>query len=52
MKNKPILSALFEFIWFRKIWWITPIVVMLLLIGLLTVMVETSGVSVWVYALF
>ncbi len=46
------LKDLFGFLWERKAWWITPIVLVLLLIGVLLALGSTAGVGPFVYTLF
>ena len=47
-----ILSEFFDFMKERKKWWLGPIVIMLLLLGLLIILTEGSAVAPFVYALF
>lgn len=47
-----ILGELYEFLNVRKKWWLTPIVIMLMLLGLLIVFTEGSAVAPFIYALF
>jgi hypothetical protein len=47
-----ILSEFFQFMKERKKWWLGPIVVMLVLLGLLIVLTQGSAVAPFVYALF
>lgn len=51
-KNKPLLVELWDFLKVRKVWWLTPIIVMLLLVGILIIFGQSSAVSPFVYALF
>ncbi len=46
------LKDLWNFLKERKAWWITPIVVFLLLIGLLLVFGSSSPVAPFIYTLF
>ncbi|MFM2374961.1 MAG: hypothetical protein RLZZ165_57 [Bacteroidota bacterium] len=46
------LKDLFRFIWERKAWWIAPIVLVLLLIGILLVMGGSSTMAPFIYTLF
>ncbi|MEK6646849.1 MAG: DUF5989 family protein, partial [Candidatus Firestonebacteria bacterium] len=36
----------------RKAWWITPIIIMLVLVGMLIILAQSSSVSPFIYALF
>ncbi len=46
------LSLIWGFLRSRKKWWLTPIVVFLVLLGLLIVLSEGSAVAPFIYALF
>ena len=46
------LGMIWDFLRVRKKWWVTPVVVFLLLIGLLLVSVQGSAVAPFVYTLF
>jgi hypothetical protein len=46
------LSTLWDFLRTRKKWWLTPVVVMLVLLGALIVLSESSAVAPFIYALF
>lgn len=50
--NKPILVEMWDFLKVRKAWWLTPILVLLLLVGVLIVFGQSSAVSPFIYALF
>lgn len=52
MAKFEIIRELSGFIWARKIWWIVPITVFLLFIGILLVFTESSAVAPFIYALF
>jgi hypothetical protein len=41
-----------EFLRTRKKWWVTPIVVFMLLIGVLMVLAQSSAVAPFIYTLF
>jgi hypothetical protein len=47
-----ILSEFYQFMKERKKWWLGPIMIMLLLLGLLIILTEGSAVAPFVYALF
>jgi hypothetical protein len=46
------LGELFHFLWQRKLWWLTPMIVVLLLLGVLIIFASTSGLGPFVYTLF
>ncbi len=50
--NKPILIEIWDFLKVRKVWWLTPIIIMLLLVGVLIIFGQSSAVSPFVYVLF
>jgi len=47
-----IAADLLAFLWHAKMWWMIPIVAVLLLLGLLIVFGSTTGVGPFVYTLF
>lgn len=55
-KNKSgkisILIEFWEFLKVRKKWWLGPIVIFLLLLGLLIVITEGSALAPFIYTLF
>ncbi len=51
-KNKPILVEIWDFLKVRKAWWLTPIIVMLILVALLIIFGQSTAVSPFVYSLF
>ena len=46
------LAELWDFMKTRKRWWLLPIVIMLVLLGLLIVLTEGSALAPFVYTLF
>jgi hypothetical protein len=47
-----IAGELLRFLWERKLWWLYPIVLVLLLFGLLLVFAQTSPFAPFIYTLF
>ena len=47
-----IIGELFKFLWERKLWWMIPIVMVLLLFGLLIFFTQSSAVAPFIYTLF
>jgi len=47
-----IVGELFRFLWDRKLWWMIPIVAVLLLLGLLIFFTQSSAVAPFIYTLF
>ena len=52
MANQSLISEFWEFLKFRKRYWLLPIVIVLFLLGALIVFTETSAVAPFIYALF
>ena len=52
MSKIAIIREFWEFLKVRKKWWLTPIVVMLLLLGTLIVLTEGSAIAPFIYTLF
>lgn len=50
--NKSLLRELWSFLKERKAWWLTPIIVMLILVGILIIFGQSSTLSPFIYALF
>ena len=53
VKSKlSIFGELWEFMRVRKVWWLGPIIILLILLGLLIIFAEGSALSPFIYALF
>ena len=52
MGKLAILKEFWGFLKVRKKWWITPIVIFLMLLGALIVLTEGSAVAPFIYTLF
>ena len=52
MSKLSIASEFWEFLKFRKKYWLGPIILMLLLMGALIVISEGSALAPFIYALF
>ena len=52
MARTGVLSQLWAFMKVRKKWWLGPIVVMLVLLGLLIVLTQGTAVAPFIYTLF
>jgi hypothetical protein len=50
--NKSIISQLWDFLKVRKAWWLTPIIITLLIVALLIILAQSSPASPFIYALF
>jgi len=47
-----IVGELFRFLWERKLWWMIPVIAVLLLLGILIFFTQSSAVAPFIYALF
>lgn len=47
-----IVGELFEFLWARKLWWLIPMVIVLILFGTLLILTQGSALAPFVYTLF
>jgi len=52
MANQSLISEFWEFIKYRKRYWLLPILIMLGLVSSLIVFVESSAIAPFIYALF
>jgi len=52
MSKLSILMELFNYMKARKKWWLTPIIIFLVLFGILIVLTEGSAVAPFIYAIF
>ena len=52
MGKLSILKEFFSYLGHRKKWWLIPIVIFLILLGLLIVLNETAAVAPFIYTLF
>jgi len=47
-----IARELVAFLWKEKLWWLTPMVIILLLLGILMIFAQGSAVAPFIYTLF
>lgn len=52
MGKLSILREFWDFLRVRKKWWLAPIVIVLVLLGFLIVLTESSAVAPFIYTLF
>lgn len=52
MGKLEILKELWEFLRVRKKWWLAPILIMLILLGVLIFFTQSSAVAPFIYTLF
>jgi uncharacterized protein DUF5989 len=46
------IGELFRFLWARKLWWLVPVVAALLLVAVLLLVGEATGIAPFIYTLF
>ncbi len=47
-----IAGELLYFLWKRKLWWMIPMILMLLAFGLLMIFAQATGIAPFIYTLF
>jgi hypothetical protein len=47
-----IVGELFSFLWQRKLWWLIPMIVVIVLFGVLLIFAQGSAVAPFIYTLF
>ena len=47
-----VFSELLGFLWQRKLWWLIPMVAVLVTLGLLLVFAQATGIAPFIYTLF
>jgi hypothetical protein len=53
LKNRfSIMSELIAFLWLRRLWWMIPMVIVLLAFGLLIIFTQSSALAPFLYPLF
>ena len=50
--NGGVAGEVIRFLWARKLWWLIPMVSVLLLMGLLLIFASASGIAPFIYTLF
>ncbi len=51
-KNQGLGKDIWEFLKVRKAWWLTPIIVILILLGVLIIAGQSGIIAPFIYALF
>ncbi|MFC2001133.1 DUF5989 family protein [Chloroflexota bacterium] len=46
-----IFGELMAFLWHRKLWWLIPLIAVLVLFGLLLIFAGSSGIAPFIYPL-
>jgi drug/metabolite transporter superfamily protein YnfA len=50
--NLGIVGEFLGFLWARKLWWLIPMVVVLLVFGFMLIFATSSGLGPFIYTLF
>ncbi len=50
--NFGVVNELLSFLWQRKLWWLIPMIVVLMIFGLLLIFASASGIGPFIYTLF
>lgn len=50
--NFGVVAELMRFLWARKLYWLIPMVAVLMLFGLLLIFASSSGLAPFIYTLF
>ncbi|GAB4577787.1 MAG: hypothetical protein Fur0022_05190 [Anaerolineales bacterium] len=50
--NFSVVGELFSFLWQRKLWWLIPMISVLVVFGLLLIFASASGIGPFIYTLF
>ena len=50
--NVGIVGEVLRFLWARKLWWLIPMIVVLLVFGVLIIFASSSGLGPLIYTLF
>ena len=50
--NTGVLGEVLVFLWERKLWWMIPMVALLVMLGLVIIFASASGIGPFIYTLF
>lgn len=50
--NVGVVRELLTFLWQRKLWWLIPMITVLLIFGLMLIFASASGIGPFIYTLF
>ena len=50
--NLGVVGELLTFLWQRKLWWLIPMVTVLMLFAMLVIFASASGIGPFIYTLF
>jgi len=52
MSGGGTAAELLQFLWARRLWWMIPFVITLLLVGTLVIVGQITGIAPFIYTLF
>jgi hypothetical protein len=52
LTNAGVVGEVLRYLWARKLWWLIPMVTVLLMMGLLLIFASSSGIAPFIYTLF
>lgn len=52
MERLSIIAALLKYLWTNKRYWLIPVIIVFLLMGILILISESSAVGAFIYTLF
>ncbi|KKU10006.1 MAG: hypothetical protein UX13_C0023G0006 [Candidatus Woesebacteria bacterium GW2011_GWB1_45_5] len=52
LSKLSVIGELFSFLWKKKLWWLIPMILVILVVGILIVFVASSPLAPIVYPLF
>lgn len=50
--NFAVVGELLAFLWERRLWWLIPMMTVLMLFALLVILASASGIGPFIYTLF
>ncbi len=50
--GSSVMGELFQFLWQQKLWWLIPMVTVLLVFGLLLLFAQSTPIAPFIYTLF
>ena len=52
LANAGVVGEIFTYLWQNKLWWLIPMVLVLLMFGVLLVFASATGIGPFIYSLF
>ena len=52
MARMDVVGELLGFLWKRKLWWLMPMLIVIILMGMLLIFAQGSAVAPFIYTLF